>query len=735
MSSDGISNTDNEKLTEYFAEALESLASIKKLLMELHKNSLPEALLDELLIHCSIIYNISGFPDIPQAEQLSQLSKSILSMITALKEKRVEPEEEVIDMLIAAVETAEDIFDSLSRGEEINLDVEELVSGIEFLMDERNDLMEEFKMDSGVSIPAAEEPAFDTSSKEFKFFADAVHQHLLTIEEAVDLLKVEEKTDCLEWITRSLQGIKGASGFINHMEMKMRAEALQEEMTPYNSKPVSDFMSSELMQDILDFASGIKELIDQEAGADEAADAKTLPADFISEDTAGLLQEDPPSLPKAETPHPVELPESISSSSSLVEEPSKIKTAKKEKRAKVQESKDNEILKVEIDKIDRLMNSIEELMTLNTKILNVKHMVGNDPQLADYSKKLNSLVTFFDKLTEQLYNQMISVRMQPVKSLFGKFKNVIDTLSREQNKKIDVFTRGEDTEIDRVVLESLKDPLIHLIRNAVDHGVETPQDRKDKGKSERGRVNLRAFNDVNSVVIEIEDDGKGIDPARVLKKAIEKGLVESEDAKHMTKQEILDLIFRPGFSTAEMITDLSGRGVGMDVVKTNVHKHGGSIYIHTAKGKGSTFVIRLPLSMSMVDTLIVRGGEELFAIPTDGIEKILKIPKESFKTIYKKRVLPLNGSTLPFHPLSDMFDMNGYSCNNDKPFHLVAVIKSSSKKIALGLDEIIGKQKVVIKNIGSFLKKVRGISGAYIQGDGRIILVVNIADMLISSAA
>jgi two-component system chemotaxis sensor kinase CheA len=374
------------------------------------------------------------------------------------------------------------------------------------------------------------------------------------------------------------------------------------------------------------------------------------------------------------------------------------------------------------------MNSVGELISLNTKLINIKNIVESDIRLSGCGKNIGKITAFLDKLTEQLYNQMLSIRMMPVRSLFNKFKSVIETLSVEQHKKIEVNIKGERTEIDRVVLESLRDPLIHLIRNAVDHGVESPEVRISKGKSPEGHVNLRAFNDVNSVVIEIEDDGKGMDPDKILSKAIEKGLIDPMEAGGLSRREIFQIIFAPGFSTAEQVTSLSGRGVGMDVVRTTVERHGGNILIQTEKEKGSCFKIRLPLAMSMVDTLIVRSGGAIFAIPSEGIVRILKTPRSAFKTIFEKSVLPMNGNTIPFRRLSAIFDEY---CEDDptKSHVLTAIIKSENRPLALGLDEIIGKQKVVIKNIGKFLGNVKGISGAYIQGDGKIILVINIRDV------
>ena len=271
-----------------------------------------------------------------------------------------------------------------------------------------------------------------------------------------------------------------------------------------------------------------------------------------------------------------------------------------------------------------------------------------------------------------------------------------------------------------------------LIRNAVDHGIEAPEERVRCGKSPRGTVILRAFNDINSVVIQIEDDGKGINWKKIRDKCIEKGLISEAEAGMLSEREILDYIFQPGFSTAETITDISGRGVGMDVVRTSVKAMSGTIDIDTEIGRGTCFIIRLPLAITILDALIIQAKNETYSIPTDSVERILRIPPDNFKSIYQQRMLSLRNRTLPYKHLSDII---GYGSSfSDSPSSdetgniLSLILKSNGKPVALGVDKILGKQKVVIKNLGSFFN-VPGISGASIQGDGSVMLVLNAFEM------
>ncbi|MCE1248206.1 MAG: chemotaxis protein CheA [Firmicutes bacterium] len=680
-----------EMMDEFLSEALDLGAAIADMVERLRDNPEDEEVFSELLMHIEIM-NASAA--ISELAEIVRLGGGIEKLLRGMMHNKSLDRFESLDMLSMSVEVLLDVINNYAKGETKPVDIEEIVSSIDVLLEgapaAEQDMGLGISLDDEEQAESEEEDSSVSKELQIKFFADAVSQHLLTIDETLDQININPDREAISWLIRSLQGIKGASAFIKNPEILMRADALENEFVELLNTTGEIEKSNPLFLDISDFSQGIRNFIE---------DIR----DVTLEETVEDRHES-----KAEGGIPT-----IKASSDS--------------------SKSEESLKVSIRKVDRLMNCIEELMTLNTKMLTFRNQVASDEKLAAFGKEMTSISQFFEKLTEQLYKQMLNVRMMPVKSLFNKFKNVIETISVEQKKKIKVAITGENTEVDRVVLESLKDPLIHLIRNAVDHGVEKPEDRLATGKNEMGHVSLSAFNDVNSVVIEIEDDGKGIDYIKIRDKAIEKGLISADEAAMMSRQEILKIIFAPGFSTAEKVTDLSGRGVGMDVVKTGVEKHGGSITIHTEKGKGTCFVIRLPLSMSMVDTLVVRGGNELFAIPTDGIEKILKVSDFDLKTIYSKAVFPTNGDTIPFRKISEVFGVDSFEESSGQQF--MVIINSAGRKIALGLDEIIGKQKVVIKNLGNYLKNVQGISGACIQGDGSIILVVDLADIFSSAVA
>ncbi len=559
---------------------------------------------------------------------------------------------------------------------------DKLIMSIAVLKQKIDNLSRESAEDN---LAGAKIPGRDESKSQMELFQEVAEQHIKTVQEYLPMFTPSSDIIVVANILRAMKGIKGATLFIGHERLNLTAEKIENNLEDIIAGENGHGITS-IIEEIKTLIWEIREFVNQ--WDDSSAQESTNGEKYRNDNGRGKIGDSP-----------------------------------------LQSN-----MKVNIKKVDGLMNSIGEMITLKMKILNLKQEITQDRMLTAYGKEMNGLAILFEKLTEQFYNQLLSLRMMPIRSLFRQFRKVIETLASEQDKQINVRIIGESTEIDRVVLESLKDPLVHLIRNAVDHGVDYPDERRRKGKNPAGSVWLKAFNDVNSVVIEIEDNGRGIDHNVIRNKAVEKGLVSMEKAQFMSKQEILDYIFMPGFSTAERVTEISGRGVGMDVVRTSIKKHGGTIKINTEKGRGTTFSIRLPLSLSMVDTLIVRAGSEMFAIPTDGIQRIMKIRKEQLKPILHKRVITYNGSIIPFRQLCDVMEISPQENHEDGTF-LVAVVNGFNRKMAVGFDEIVGKQKIAIKTIGNYLRNIREIAGACIQGDGSVVLVINLQDMVKSAGS
>jgi two-component system, chemotaxis family, sensor kinase CheA len=378
-------------------------------------------------------------------------------------------------------------------------------------------------------------------------------------------------------------------------------------------------------------------------------------------------------------------------------------------------------IRVSTGRLDSLINMVGELVIAQS-------MVAQDPSVsAAGSQRLSRSVGHAGKIIRELQDLTMSLRMVPLKGIFQKMNRLVRDLARKSGKKVQFITEGEDTEIDRNMVESLNDPLVHMIRNSVDHGVESPEDRLAKGKDETGTVWLRAYHSAGNVVIELEDDGKGLDRDRILAKAQERGVLEKN--REMSDPEVFGLIFAAGFSTAEKVTDVSGRGVGMDVVKRNIESLRGRIEVNSKQNVGTTFSVRLPLTMAITDAMILRVGQERYLLPTVSIEQSFQPEQGSVSTVAGQgEMVMLRGELLPLFRLHEMFGVSG--AKTDPYEGLLVVIEGDGKRCALMVDELLGQQQVVIKSLGEGMTRVAGVSGGAILGDGCVGLILDATGLL-----
>jgi two-component system, chemotaxis family, sensor kinase CheA len=342
---------------------------------------------------------------------------------------------------------------------------------------------------------------------------------------------------------------------------------------------------------------------------------------------------------------------------------------------------------------------------------------------AAFSDDFGKLSKRLNFVTSELQTQVLKMRMLPVEKVFKKFPRIVRNLARDLGKEVDLQIFGEETELDRSVVDEIGDPLIHLIRNALDHGLETPDERLAAGKNRCGTVVLSAAHEGNQIVISIKDNGRGIDPDRVTKKALEKGLITEEQLATMAPREILDLLFLPGFSTKEQATDLSGRGVGMDVVRTNIRKLSGIIEIKNEIGQGSEFILKLPLTLAIIQSLLVEVEREVYSIPLASVIETMRVDQNDFHIVGGQEVLKLRDSVLPLLRLQRVFDCA--VSDADRNICYVVVVGVAEKRIGLVVTRLLGQQEVAIKPLGKFLTDLPGIGGSTIMGDGRVALIVD----------
>lgn len=381
----------------------------------------------------------------------------------------------------------------------------------------------------------------------------------------------------------------------------------------------------------------------------------------------------------------------------------------------------NRSVRVDIDKLDDLMNLVSELIIAKNGIVSTNAI--KNKEIGEINNGFTEQIEYLERITTSLHKSVMKTRMVPIESVVSRFPRMIRDLNKSLGKKMDLYITGEDTELDRTVIDEIGDPIMHLLRNSADHGIESAAERKRAGKPETGQIHLDAYQQGNNVIISVSDDGAGIDVDKVREKAISRGTITPEQAEAMTNKEIVDLLFMPSFSTAEKVTEISGRGVGLDVVRTKINSLGGTIETKSEKGKGSTFIIRLPLTLAIIQALMVQVEEEKYAIPLGSIQTIENIPVTDIKYVQSREVINLRGNVIPLIRLRSVLDLPE-AVDNERL--MVVIVKKADNLAGLVIDKLLGQLEIVIKSIGKYIDSPKMISGATILGDGEIALILDV---------
>jgi len=385
-------------------------------------------------------------------------------------------------------------------------------------------------------------------------------------------------------------------------------------------------------------------------------------------------------------------------------------------------------IRVDVKRLDHLMNLIGELVLAKNRLIKINDDVEERYEGEEFLEELNQVVSIVSLVTTDLQIAVMKTRMLPIGKVFNKFPRMIRDLSRELNKKIDLVISGEDTELDKSIVEEIGDPLVHIIRNSCDHGIESPEDRLAKGKPELGTIALKAYNEGNQIVIQIDDDGKGLDPEMLKNHSLNKGIITEKEADSMSDKEAFTLIFKPGFSTAAAVTSVSGRGVGMDVVKTNIEKLNGIIDIDSEVGKGTSIKLKIPLTLAIIQALLVGVQEEHYAIPLASVLETVRISKDEIYTVEGKSVMRLRDDVLSLVHIGDIFEVERILDASEHAY--VVVLGLGTSKLGLIVDTLVGQEEIVIKSLGDYLKGIEGIAGATIRGDGGVTLIVDVVALM-----
>lgn len=407
------------------------------------------------------------------------------------------------------------------------------------------------------------------------------------------------------------------------------------------------------------------------------------------------------------------------------------KTSSKVKNSNAKKA--NRTVRVDVELLDSLMNLVGELVIDRTRLFQILGNIEVNYEMDEVSQDLNRTSVHIARVTTQLQEQIMKARMLPVENLFNKFPRMVRDLSQKANKEVDFVMIGQETELDRSIIEEIGDPLIHLLRNAVDHGIESPEEREAKGKSRTGELKLQASHEENHIVITITDDGKGIDTESVKQSGIKKGLVTEEQAKRMTDKEAINLIFTSGLSTVAQVTDVSGRGVGMDVVRTNIEKINGAIEIDSVIGQGTVFKIKLPLTLAIIRALLVSIDRSVYAIPLSTVTETIRMQKDHIEYVNNQEVIVVRGKVLPLVRLKKVF--GNYTDDPDGEKLFVVVVNLAGQQVGFVVDSLVGEQEIVIKSLGKYIGDIQGISGATILGDGNVALIVDVSNLVKKAAS
>lgn len=559
-------------------------------------------------------------------------------------------------------------------------------------------------------------------------------------DDLVALEKSSDDADLLNRIFRSIHTVKGASSFLG-FDLLVKVTHKTEDVLNRLRKGEL-LVTPEIMDVVLEATDLVKVLVNDIKAGDiqereiDGTISKLLP--YLTEAAA------PAAAPAASPVPPVEAPAAPLAEASAPQPaapapepppaapqktggeivPKKPSPPPKAADGKSDDLSDNTTVRVDVKRLDDLMNQVGELVLERNRMIQINQTLQQgDVNKVDFNEEFGKLTKRMNFVTSELQMQVLKMRMLPVDKVFKKFPRIVRSMARDLGKEVDLQIFGEETELDRSVVDEIGDPLIHLIRNAMDHGLEGPDVRIAAGKPRVGSLVLAAVHEGNQIIISIKDDGNGIDTDRVGRKALEKGLITEDQLAAMSQRELFDLIFLPGFSTKDKANDLSGRGVGMDVVKTNIKKLNGLIEIKSEMGQGSEFILRLPLTLAIIQSLLVEVEGEVYSIPLSSVLETLRVDQRQFHVIGGQEVLKLRDQVLPLVRLESVFKVQ--KRNEPEDFCYVVVVGSADKRMGLVVSRLVGQQEVAIKSLGNYLANVPGIAGSTILGDGRVALIID----------
>ncbi|WP_339264362.1 chemotaxis protein CheA [Geobacillus sp. FSL K6-3411] len=659
----------SQYLDIFIDESKEHLQTINERLLELEQTPGDMALVNEIFRSA---HTLKGMSATMGFEDLANLTHQLENVLDGIRNQRLIVTPELLDVVFQAVDHLEAMIISIASGGDGKRDVGETVEQLKRI--EQGEMPN--KPTAGEQLP------LEHTYGEFEYH---VLQQAKDQGFSIYEIRVRLRKDCM---------LKAARVYMVFEQLNEAGEIVK-------STPPADMLEEEK------FDQEFLVTVVSKTPADELR-MRLMSISEIDEVEISAVTVDEPSAKSGEQDDP-EPPVSTAIGQVAAAQ------AKAEAAEKLAAKQTGKTIRVNIERLDMLMNLFEELVVDRGRLEQISRDL-NHPELTETVERMS-------RISSDLQTIILNMRMVPVETVFNRFPRMVRQLARELGKKVRLDIIGAETELDRTVIDEIGDPLVHLIRNALDHGIEAPDIRVACGKPEEGTVKLRAYHSGNHVFIEIEDDGAGISREKVLQKAIDRGIVSAEEAAHLTDQQVYGLIFSPGFSTADRISDISGRGVGLDVVKSTIQSLGGTVTVDSQPGKGSLFSIQLPLTLSIISVLLVQIAAETYAIPLSSIMETALVKKEDIFSAHNQPVIDFRGKVVPLVRLKDVFSVPNASDEGDAV--AAVIVRKGEKLAALAVDSFIGQQEVVLKSLGNYLSSVFAISGATILGDGRVALIID----------
>ena len=739
-----LSVVAREHLDDFLEEAREIVQDLNDGLVTLEKD--PAAGGETVNDIFRYFHNLKGNSGIVGYKELNELTHEAETLLNRVRKGTMDSSHALIDLLLAVVDMMETLIGAIDVDESkvTPVDTRELLSKLREAVETGEVASASEPAEESEPAPEAEpEAAVPTpqaaglDQEDLDIFRTTVGQQVAAISVALaELNKDSGQKDYVDALFRALTTVQNSAAYMSFGDIKDTAER-----TAGLVKQARDAdMDFSLMLDILkQECSIIEDMIDKELAV---ADAAPGPAEDELVSAMDQDEPEPAPEPKPEAkpepkpkPKPEAKPEAKPEPKPAAKPAAAKPAAAKPAAAKAEPAKGgaakppakvSSTIRVDHEKLDHLMNLIGELIINRNRFAMLARNLedgGADQDVTEIASNLTETTYSMARISDDLQDTIMKVRMMPVKTVFARFPRLVRDLSRKSGKKVELIMEGEETELDKSVIEEIGDPLVHLIRNSVDHGLETNEERGDTEKPEVGRVWLRAYHQGNSVAIEVEDDGRGIDPEKMRQVGVKKGLCSPEEAKAMDDQQAIELIFEPGFSGAEKITDISGRGVGMDVVKTNIKNLKGSIMVDTKIGRGTRFTMALPLTLAIIDALMIKIAGDTYAIPLEAVSETTKIETRRLTEVNGRKAVTLRGEVLGIMDLCEILDLP--SNTEERSVLPIVVIQDNNRRLGLVVDSLLERQEIVIKPLGEYLGDKEGISGATIMGDGSVVLILD----------